>query len=164
MLRLHRTDYLSRGTRGVLFLPSGKSLHTIELPWRENRQGDSCIPEGTYPVGQRPFYAGGGYKTAHIKDVPDRSLILVHIGNTIADLDGCVAVGLSQGEFAPEGYDEPVPAVLNSTEAFEKHFWPEVREAIPTEIEIGSAEKVHPASMERFGTLNLQEHASELAV
>jgi len=150
MIYLQRTDYLPKATRGIMMLPSGTTLHTIENPWKDNQNGISCVPEGVYPVGQRPFYSGGGYETAHIQEVPGRSLILVHIGNTALDVEGCVAVGLREGAYVPEDANEEHPAVFNSTRAFNNVFWPEVKEIIPTKIKITTAEKADPAALETF--------------
>jgi len=43
-----------------------------------------------------------------VTNVPDRSGILIHAANDVADLEGCIAVGDSFGEVAAK------PAVLNS--------------------------------------------------
>ncbi|AUO79357.1 hypothetical protein [Salinibacter virus M31CR41-3] len=154
MLRLHRTDYLPRGTRGVLFLPSGTSLYTIELPWRDNSsgtfdEGGSCIPEGRYDLVEN-YYYGGGYNSVEIGPVPKRDEIQVHIGNTAMDVEGCVVVGLREGSFVPDGKQQEFPAVLNSTEAFQNTFWPEVRNLLPTEIVVTSGSKADPAALETF--------------
>ena len=44
LCRLRRGD---QGTRGMLFFEDF-NCHTIELPWRENQRGISCIPPGEY--------------------------------------------------------------------------------------------------------------------
>ena len=46
-LELVRT-YFAGGTNGDLYLKSEGLCHTIELPWKENLPGLSCIPEGKY--------------------------------------------------------------------------------------------------------------------
>lgn len=86
----YQSDLL--GTRGVLKFNNTVLCHTLELPWRSNEKNNSCIPEGSYP----------SYKTSsprfgscfYIGDVPSRSAILIHAGNSLADTRGCVLVGL----------------------------------------------------------------------
>jgi hypothetical protein len=153
----------------VLSLPNGEYLHTIELPWRGNvpggiDTGGSCVPEGTYPLVADPYLAGG-YESVKLNQVPDRTQIQVHIGNTAADVEGCIVVGKEKGEFAPEGHDRVLPAVLNSTEAYNDVFMPSVEGHLPTKIAVVSPEKIRPAGMEEFSNVsNLREHVSELDV
>lgn len=45
-----KRQYLRGATTGSLILPSGIQIMTLELPWRDNLRGVSCIPVGTYPV------------------------------------------------------------------------------------------------------------------
>jgi hypothetical protein len=102
-LKLERRGYFDEeGTFGEL---SGGdfSCKTVELPWRNNQRGKSCIPEGTYIMRKRVSgvvqrTSGGQFTEGwEITNVPDRTYIMVHVGNTIADLDGCVAVGKAWG-------------------------------------------------------------------
>jgi hypothetical protein len=64
---------------------------TCEDPWNENKRNISCIPAGVYKVEKRisPKYKHHW----HVLDVPNRSLILIHQGNTIKDTEGCILVG-----------------------------------------------------------------------
>jgi hypothetical protein len=64
---------------------------TLEPPWLDNAQFISCIPAATYTcksVNSTRF----GY-TFEIADVPDRTHILFHKGNTTRNTKGCVMVG-----------------------------------------------------------------------
>jgi hypothetical protein len=140
----------------VLFLPSGKTLHTIELPWRENakgtfHEGGSCVPEGRYDLVEN-YYYGGDYNSVEVTPVTGRDEIQPHIGNTALDVEGCIVVGLRKGEFTPDGETVPFPAVLNSTEAFHNVFWPEVSDLLPTEIRITSGSQADPAALETFSS------------
>jgi hypothetical protein len=87
--------YLSddRGTLGLLRIGS-KYFYTLELPYKDNQKNISCIPNGLYKT---ELYVRPSSKQTviHIKDVPNRGAILIHIGNTIADIQGCVLVGTS---------------------------------------------------------------------
>lgn len=89
LIRIH-SDLLS--TRGVLKYGSTVLCHTLELPWRSNDKNVSCIPEGTYSLlkANSPRFGNVFY----FRDVPARSGILIHAGNSVADTRGCVLVGL----------------------------------------------------------------------
>lgn len=86
------------------------TLATIERPWRDNKNDVSCIPEGVYdvvcferPDGDRVYALVnpelGVY--LHAKDIPagerGRFLILIHVGNWVGDIIGCVAPGRKAG-------------------------------------------------------------------
>lgn len=91
------------GTYGVLTLPGGSSFNTLELPWRNNETGKSCIPPGTYKVEIRNSPKFG--TVYEVKGVPNRSAILIHAGNTAgntdrglkSDVQGCIILGMSRG-------------------------------------------------------------------
>ena len=148
-LLLHRTDYRKGGTRGVLFLPTGDTLHTIENPWADNKQNISCIPEGTYDCSPRRYYRGG-YETFEVDGVPNRDLILFHIGNTELDVDGCIAVGLTKGTLGG------LPAVLSSRPAFFDVFWPAVKDLDAFELKVRSSDKVDIAPLIETNTTHIR--------
>jgi len=110
LCRLKRGD---QGTCGRIFYGDFK-CETLELPWRENKRGISCIPAGEYSVEIRksPKY-GGIY---WVKDVPERSFILIHWGNWAGDeskgyksnVSGCILLGKQRGLLSKQW------AVLNS--------------------------------------------------
>lgn len=99
-------------TRGRMLLPGGVWFYTLERPWLNNRKGVSCIPTGTYHAvwRKRP----SGIWTYWLCDVPDRSFILIHTGNVVAHVQGCIMLGLSRGRLKGE------PAVFNSGTAVRK--------------------------------------------
>jgi len=107
---LERFAYSPHGTFGRLIIPEFECF-TVERPWLDNKPRESCIPEGEYPLilGR---YNRGGYAAYEVKDVPNRSLIKIHIGNTIEDVIGCIAPGKSLG------YLEKKWAVSSSRKAF----------------------------------------------
>lgn len=97
VVTLHR-EYKKSATLGILFLPSGKILKTIERPWLNNERRVSCFPEGTYIVKWLPRSGSGKYKRVwHVQNVPNRSGILFHGGNLVKHSLGCVIVGLRHG-------------------------------------------------------------------
>lgn len=87
----------SRGVIGSLFVDGHNLCHTLERPWRNNVEGDSCIPSGSY-VCKRVISPKFG-ETFAITGVPNRTHILFHAGNTIDDSHGCVLLGLIQKDF-----------------------------------------------------------------
>ena len=89
LIRIHSDVY---STRGVLKIGRHILCHTLELPWRSNDKNVSCIPEGSYSVikANSPRYG----ECFYFRDVPARSGILIHVGNSVADTRGCILVGL----------------------------------------------------------------------
>ena len=101
-LLLIRDTFTKESTIGELFLNGERICDTLELPWVDNQRNISCIPEGVYPVRLRlpRESASRDYLHLLIQDVPNRDLVLVHIGNKSSDSRGCVLVGLgSQQDF-----------------------------------------------------------------
>ncbi|MBX6381456.1 MAG: hypothetical protein IRZ07_00575 [Microbispora sp.] len=110
---LTRFAYLRSCTLGMLRFGE-LELATIERPWIPNPAGpggrprESCIPDGMYTV--RPHasqrfpntyalinHALGVYYQPG--DVPPgqpwgRTAILIHVGNSVQDVIGCIAVGM----------------------------------------------------------------------
>ena len=100
-LHLQRT-YHAKGTNGVLTIDDQFICYTIELPWRENRKGLSCIPEGCYSLEARYSPQLGNH--LHVENVPGRSWILIHPANDAhKQLKGCIApvselIGIGKGD------------------------------------------------------------------
>ena len=111
-LVLKRVAYTRTETQGVLWAGS-QAFETIERPWvRGPHPGgqsfESCIPDGEYEL--RPHNRPDGAKVVALinpdlgvwymkEDRPDvwgRFLILIHAGNFVRDIVGCIAPGLSR--------------------------------------------------------------------
>lgn len=100
---LQREKSTDGGTFGKLTLPDGTTYNTLELAWRNNETGKSCIPPGTYQVETRnsPKFGSGVYE---VKNVPGRTAILIHSGNYAGNVDkgqksnvqGCILLGFSR--------------------------------------------------------------------
>lgn len=87
--------YTPDQTLGHLLLLENHQLiwqcRTLELPWRGNGRKISCIPEGRYPVTKRISQRFAEH--LHVQDVPERNWILVHAGNFVTQIEGCILVG-----------------------------------------------------------------------
>jgi hypothetical protein len=92
-LYLHRFRQDAQGTFGIMTVNNQQLCVTCEDPWNGNKNNISCIPEGVYKVLRResPKYKHHW----HVQNVPSRSLILIHNGNTTNDTEGCILVGES---------------------------------------------------------------------
>jgi hypothetical protein len=77
------------------------SCKTIELEVDCNAVRDDAIPKGVYKVVKR--YSEKYRWHFHIKDVPNRSYILIHNANYSRQLLGCVAVGASHVDIDRDG-------------------------------------------------------------
>jgi len=105
---LQRKETSDEGTFGALTFDS-KTLHTLELPWRDlNNDGlgdpeKSCITPGTYVLKWiKSPSRGWVYEVTNVKG---RSHVLIHSANLAGDSDkgwvaellGCIALGLARG-------------------------------------------------------------------
>lgn len=131
IVEIVRYAYLTDCTLGTL-QAGALRLATIERPWLPNPDGQggllsrSCVPDGTYelrPHDSERFpgtYAlvnetlGVYYQTRPAGQTWGRTAILIHVGNRVKDVIGCVAVGLEHGELYGSR------AVLSSRQAMEQ--------------------------------------------
>ena len=83
--------YHPQGTNGTICTSDRLVVClSIELPWCSNLTGVSCISEGRYELVSR--YSPRHGKHFLLKDVPGRSLILIHPANdALKELRGCIA-------------------------------------------------------------------------
>lgn len=83
-------NYFPEGTNGSLLQGNMLICSCIELPWRENRQQVSCIPEGKYVLEKR--YNTHFQWHLALYNVPGREGILIHpANNALLELKGCIA-------------------------------------------------------------------------
>lgn len=94
-ITLERFAYTPMGTFGKLTMPEF-SCYTVERPWLDNKPFVSCIPEGEYDIFLSR-YNRGGYPAYEVMDVPNRTLIKIHVANTMDDVLGCIGPGLALG-------------------------------------------------------------------
>ena len=116
-IKIYRISTTQDCIRGVICLDDTPLGVTLELPWKDNARNISAIPVGEYEAELTPAstrLTGGTGKAIAIKNVPGRSGILIHVGNTTLDTQGCILIGQKYGTL----YNKP--AVLESREAFSK--------------------------------------------
>ena len=90
-VKLFRVSSSLSGTFGVMVHKGLPICVTCEDPWNDNKPNISCIPEGIYEAVP---HSGVKYKNVWVlKNVPARSAILIHNGNTNKDTEGCILVG-----------------------------------------------------------------------
>ncbi|HEY1025157.1 MAG TPA: DUF5675 family protein [Sphingobacteriaceae bacterium] len=121
ILVLHRI-YYPQGTNGQLCFQGKKICETIELPWLNNQRHISCVPEGEYELTARVTKARG--KHLQVKNVPQRSLILIHPANDAKkELLGCIApvtnlTGPGTGTESRKAMKELLKLINNQSQVF----------------------------------------------
>jgi Family of unknown function (DUF5675) len=101
---LERFCYSEMGTFGIIQDSNFKS-YTVEDPWKNNAKNISCIPEGVYQCKRtsRPKH-GNTFVIINedlgIAEYPKpgmRDSCLIHVANTILDVEGCIGLGNTLG-------------------------------------------------------------------
>lgn len=109
ILKLKRYAYLPERTLGRLYFGEDM-VYTIERPWiptEEHLGGknfESCVPDGVYSL--QPFDSDNHHNVWILEstsldvfkfpsDKPGRWAILIHVGNYVDDVVGCIAPGLT---------------------------------------------------------------------
>tara|TARA_R100001530_G_scaffold64140_1_gene46105 strand:+ start:124 stop:537 length:414 start_codon:yes stop_codon:yes gene_type:complete len=97
-LLLIRDTFTDQSTLGKLYLNGEYMCDTLENPWLNNQRNISCIPDGRYDVRIRLARESATRDYIHllVQEVPERSYILFHIGNTAKDTQGCILVGIKR--------------------------------------------------------------------
>lgn len=106
-LVLQRDLLTDESTEGTLTVDGVQECFSLELPVKDGLPG-SAIPPGTYPVvlaGSPKFLSSSDLwvqrfasTIPHLINIPNRTDILIHWGNSAADTEGCILVGQSRGE------------------------------------------------------------------
>lgn len=111
-LLLERHAYLSDRTTGMLHLED-ESFHTLERPWirtplhKGGMNYESCVPDGVYIL--QAFDSEHHHNVWSLNNAeldvfvykPEKGVaegrwaILIHVGNYIKDIIGCIAPGLT---------------------------------------------------------------------
>ncbi len=84
-------SYLKNATVGYLNY-NGSTIDTLELPWKNNKPNESCIPEGVYLVKRD---RAGRHQYYSIQNVVGRTFIEIHPAYKPSDLLGCIGFGIA---------------------------------------------------------------------
>ena len=100
ILTLNRFYINNKVTIGRIKI-SNQAFCTIERGWKDNQVNVSCIPEGEYSIypHKSPKFGDvyiifGGTVGYSVSDTVKRTHCLIHVGNSIEDVNGCIALGL----------------------------------------------------------------------
>lgn len=84
--------YLADRTLGSIYRNGELICKTLELPWKDNKRGISCIPETSYLVIKQIPKPDRPYPYFRLPNVPGRSGILIHRGTNPTHSKGCILV------------------------------------------------------------------------
>ena len=90
-VHLKRIQQNKYQTQGELWYQGKRLAYILENPWLNNQVEISCIPAGHYIM--RQFESPNFGLCFDIPNVPGRSLIRMHAGNTFKDTLGCLLPG-----------------------------------------------------------------------
>ncbi|BBD08762.1 putative uncharacterized protein [Desulfovibrio ferrophilus] len=110
IVELIRLEEAPLGSFGVLRMNKEVVCVTLEPPDKLNAQDVSSIPAQQYLCARVDSPRFGN--TFQVQDVPGRTRVLFHSGNTVEDTRGCVLLGTSYGMLGQER------GVLGSRNAF----------------------------------------------
>ena len=86
---LLQRSYHPKGTNGIITLDGVPICYSIELPWRNNAHGRSCIPEGCYTLRIRN--SPRHHQHLHVLSVAEREFILLHpFNHALKESRGCI--------------------------------------------------------------------------
>jgi len=112
LVRFHDDSVI---TLGKLFIDD-KVFYTCEPAWENNKRKISCIPSGVYDIEIIESKKFG--QCIWVKDVPNRSGILIHQGNTKFDTEGCILIGTEvRVQIYNKKHNEYAMGVINSQKA-----------------------------------------------
>ena len=163
-INLIRTQFGNDATNGLLFIDEVFECFTLEDQYQDKKvYGETCIPEGTYPV---EFRKEGGFHNRYsakydfhkgmleIKDIPNFKWVLFHLGNTDENTAGCVLVGDTQQDL-----DVSKDGFIGSSGNAYKKFYPKVATALEngesvtlkiSKIQLKESNKINNASSPEY--------------
>lgn len=90
-LTIERKSTTTTCSMGYLIANNKVICYTLELPWIDNLNNISCIPEGTYS-GILRYDKTDGWRI-QLENVPNRTGVQIHMGNYTKEIKGCILVG-----------------------------------------------------------------------
>lgn len=94
MLNLVRDTFQDNLTFGKFYFNDEFLGDSLELPWKDNAENISCIPEGIYQIRYSEKHRIGELYFYEILDVPNRTYIYIHVANFTSQILGCIAAGI----------------------------------------------------------------------
>ncbi len=108
VVKIHRQEMNESGTISKIIIDD-KTFYGLEQPWRNNAANQSCIPTGVYclvPHSSDRFGDTwafvGGQVSQYKNEATERFACIIHVGNYVSDVKGCVALGTDWTR-TPEG-------------------------------------------------------------
>lgn len=111
IVELIRLEESEQGTIGILKIDKEAFCWTLEPADRLNKPNESCIPAQQYLCRRARSPKFG--ETFMIIDVPNRTNVLFHKGNTENNTLGCILLGQTVGKLKGQR------AILNSGKSFD---------------------------------------------
>lgn len=138
-LKIIRDATSDEGTLGAGSLDVGY-WQFLELPWRNNATGLSCIPAGLY-TARAVLSPHLGRVVYRFDNVPGRDAVEMHPANWAgdvtlgwhSDLKGCCAPGEKRAVLVPPDTGKPQQAIVSSAKALDEIL--AITQGQPLEIE-----------------------------
>lgn len=105
-LTLERQEHTHNSTIGSFYYNGEFICYSLELPWRDNKRGQSCVEPGLYELahhlwkGKEPTFCliNEDKGVTHYDNADSkRSTILLHPANYPTEINGCIAPGMIKG-------------------------------------------------------------------
>lgn len=128
-VQINRLERAEDGIYGVLKLEWRCFCVTLELPWYDNQENISAIPDGEYICYR--FQSPSRGEVWELQNLPNRKHVQIHAGNTVKDTLGCILVAQYFGKLQGNR------AILNSGKTFNE-FMEATRQANRLDLTIDS--------------------------
>ncbi len=109
-IELVRMETSEEGTFGIMKIDKKIFCITLEPPNKQNLSNISSIPTGQYII--KPYSSAKFPEVYQVIDVPERTNVLFHKGNTVGHTAGCIILGQTVGKLKGDR------AILNSGATF----------------------------------------------
>ena len=114
---LQRIHTCEDGTLSRITVDGQFVCFATELPWRDNKVNESCIPAGRYKLAWELSPREG--PRLHVQDIPKRSHVMFHPANWQRECRGCIFPAFAIGHVG-DGADKGYVSLPSSTKATEK--------------------------------------------
>lgn len=115
---------LETSTPGSWYLGHDKQFllcKTLELPWLDNANNISCVPNGDYIMVKEEHSPKHKYPHFRILAVPGRRGILVHWLTYVSDLLGCIGVGSAHKDLNKDGIPDIIDSRITLDKLYKTH-------------------------------------------